>query len=93
MPYIVRAAHFHQTVGQGISRLLDAFLHAAPPGLPAVMLFCGGNGRGRLAKQGINLVFPEKLGLAACTTVVAFDKTGTLTGTAVSALQRYCRCS
>ena len=84
IPYAARAAHFHQSARSIAIRILDAFLHAAPPGLPAVMLFCGGANRGRLAKQGINLVFPEKLGLAAGTTVVAFDKTGTLTGTVVS---------
>ena len=86
IPFAVRAPHFGSSARSIITRVLDAFLHAAPPGLPAVMLFCGGFARGRLAKQGIHLVFPDKLGRAAGTTVVAFDKTGTLTGTVVRPL-------
>lgn len=83
IPYAVKASHFHQSATDVLLRLADLLVHAAPPGLPAIMLFCGASGKFRLARKGINLVFPEVLKLSAQTTVACFDKTGTLTGSTV----------
>ena len=59
-------------------------VHAAPPGVPAVMLFCGGTSRGWLDQRGVELLSPDALKISGETEVVAFDKTGTLTGSVVS---------
>ena len=86
IPYAVRAQHFLQTGQDVLFRILDAVVRAAPPGLPAVILFCGSYSRIRLSKQHVELVFPEKLKLGADTSIVCFDKTGTLTGSTVGVL-------
>ena len=83
VPYLVKAAHYKQSAGSIALRVLDSLVHAAPPGVTTVMLFCGGAGKVRLSKRGINLVFPEALKLGADTDTVCFDKTGTLTDSLV----------
>ena len=85
IPYAANAHHFHQTAKQIAIRIGDALVRSAPPGLPAVMLFCGFFSKFRLSKQDVEVTFPERLKLGADTSVVCFDKTGTLTGSVVSA--------
>ena len=84
-PYAARARHFHQTAKQIAIRISDALVRSAPPGLPAVMLFCCFSSNLRLSKQDVEVTFLERLKLGADTSVVCFDKTGTLTGSTVSA--------
>ena len=84
IPYAANAHHFHQTAKQIAIRIGDALVRSAPPGLPAVMLFCGFFSKFRLSKQDVEVTFPERLKLGADTSVVCFDKTGTLTGSTVS---------
>ena len=88
IPYAVRAAHFHQTAADVVLRVLDTIVHSAPPGLPAIMLFCGVSSKVRLKHKGINLVFIGILKTGADTMVACFDKTGTLTGSLVRTTSR-----
>lgn len=83
IPYLVKVHHFPQTTKQIVHKALDLIVHAAPPAIPAVMLLCGFAVTVRLRKQGMNLMFPEVLKIAADMEVVCFDKTGTLTGSVV----------
>lgn len=82
--YAIRAAHFKPPMGAIVRRVLDMIVHAAPPGVPAVMLFCGGSSRGWLEQKGVELLTPDALKISGETEVAAFDKTGTLTGSLVS---------
>lgn len=84
IPYCLKALQFQQSVANMLLHLADALVHAAPPGLPAIMLFCGFFSMVRLAKKGTQ-VFPPILRLreGSKITVACFDKTGTLTGSAV----------
>ncbi len=50
IPYAIKAMHFKQSTCDTVLRVLDALVHAAPPGIPAVMLFCGGFSKGALLK-------------------------------------------
>lgn len=83
IPYCLKASQFQQSVGDMLLHLADALVHAAPPGLPAIMLFCGFFSVVRLAKKGTQVVFPQILREGSQTTVACFDKTGTLTGSVV----------
>lgn len=84
IPYLIKARHFGQSPTQVVHKALDLLVHAAPPAIPAVMLLCGFAVTIRLRKQGMNLMFPEVLKVAADMELVCFDKTGTLTGSVVS---------
>ncbi len=53
MPYAVKAMHFRHTPCSVALRLLDKLVHAAPLGLPTVMLVCGGGSEARMDKQSI----------------------------------------
>ncbi len=81
--YAYKASHFHQTPLDIVHRLVDMLLRAAPPGLPSVFLLLGAVARQRLDKDGIVLLYPKALRLAASVDLVAFDKTGTLTDSVV----------
>ena len=77
--------HRHTAAGDVVKRCFEVILHAAPPGVPAVLMFSGGSKRGALQAQGTTMHAPDLLKAVGETTLVAFDKTGTLTGSAVSA--------
>ena len=83
IPYCLKASHFQQSGGDMLLHLADAVVHAAPPGLPAIMLFSGAFGVVRLARKGTLVVFPQILREGSQITVACFDKTGTLTENAV----------
>ena len=87
IPYFVKASAFQHTPADVAFKLLDILLLAAPVGAPTILLLIIGIGYMRLARERINLLFPEALKVGALTDVVCFDKTGTLTHTAVSHLQ------
>ena len=87
IPYILRAARFHQSGGDVVKRLLQCILHAAPPGIPTVLLIISFANISRLGRKGIRLTFPQALRPCAAATVACFDKTGTLTGTMVRTLK------
>lgn len=82
-----KQAHFGESGGDVMYRLLDCVIHAAPPGLPAMYIFISMVNITRLKVKGIRLGFPEALRLGAVATVACFDKTGTLTGSVVRMLR------
>ena len=84
IPYAIRAAHFHESGSDVLNRLLGCVVHAAPLGLPALMIFISSVNMLRLNHKGIIVIFPEALRLISGATVACFDKTGTLTGSQVS---------
>ena len=83
IPYFIKAATFKQTGSQVVLRLLDILTYAAPVGTPTVFLLIGRIGYTRMAKQNMDLKFPEVMQLGGMADVVCFDKTGTLTHSAV----------
>lgn len=86
LPYVIVARSHHQTAEPVLHRLASIVVYAAPPGVPTVMAMSGLIARGRLAKDGVTLMFPECLRQGADLDLVALDKTGTLTHRNVSAL-------
>lgn len=67
-------------------RFFDTISAAAPIGGPTVVAFANMACVHKLKKQGIDVLSPAKLRVAAAVNVVCFDKTGTLTGSVVSGL-------
>ena len=79
-----RLKHPHTPVQDVIKRVCEVIIHAAPPGIPTVMIFCGGSSRGRLQRQGVTMHAVDLLKSSGEVEVACFDKTGTLTGSTVS---------
>ena len=88
IPYFVKAATFKQTSSQVVHRLLDILTYAAPVGTPTVFMLMGRIGYTRMAREKMDLKFPEVMQLGGMADVVCFDKTGTLTH---SAVRRACK--
>ena len=83
IPYFIKAATFKQTGSQVVHRLLDILTYAAPVGIPTVFMTIGRIGYVRMAKDNLDLKFPEAMQLGGMADVVCFDKTGTLTHSVV----------
>lgn len=85
MTYLLmfRLRHTHTPAGDVIKRGFETIIHAAPPAVPAVMIFSGGSNIGRLQAEGTAMNTPDLLKPLGETDVIAMDKTGTLTGSAV----------
>lgn len=78
-----RFQHPHTPAGDVVKRMCEIFIHAAPPGIVAVMLFCGASNRGRLQRQGITMHAVDCLKSVGEVEICVLDKTGTLTGSVV----------
>ena len=82
--YALSIPRFKPSAGAIAQRVLDIGLHAAPVGVPVIMIFCSIAARGWLKPKSIEELRPGTLKIVGETEVVAFDKTGTLTGSLVS---------
>lgn len=71
--------------GSPAARLLDTVVAAVPAGSPTVMIFAVTATVVRLKLQGITVLYPGQLKMAADVDICCFDKTGTLTGSEVGA--------
>ena len=78
-----RGRHPHTPAGDVVRRICEVVIHAAPPGIPTVMMFVGGSNRGRLQKNGVTVHAVDLLKSTGEITVACLDKTGTLTGSRV----------
>lgn len=84
----VRAkSHVEHYRGSPLGRLLDAIVAAVPAGAPTMMIFVVTVTVVRLKAQGISVLYPGQLKVAAMVDIACFDKTGTLTGSEVSCAQ------
>ena len=83
IPYFIKAATFKQTGSQVVHRLLDMLMYAAPVSIPTILMTIGRIAYVRMAKDNMDLKFPEAMQLGGMADVVCFDKTGTLTHSAV----------
>ena len=83
---ITTKSHIEQYRGSPWARLLDAVVAAIPVGAPTMLIFVVTVTILRLRAQGISVLYPKQLKLAAMVDVACFDKTGTLTGSEVRAL-------
>ena len=72
IPYFIKAA---TTGSQVVHRLLDILTYAAPVGTPTILILIGRLSEARLAKQNMDLKFPEAMQLGGMADVVCFDKT------------------
>lgn len=77
-------SHVQQYRGTTWARLLDAVVAAIPVGAPTMLIFVVTVTILRLRAQGISVLYPSQLKLAAMVDIACFDKTGTLTGSEVS---------
>lgn len=75
---------YHTPLRDVIQRTFEIIVHAAPPGVPTVLLFSSASHIGRFRQQGIIVHEPDRLKSAGETQICLFDKTGTLTGSSVS---------
>ena len=91
VPYAIRALHFKPTTRAIVERILDMVVHAAPPGVPAIMVFCTGARMHWLEQMGVSVQAPGALKMSGQTDIVAFDKTGTLTGSLVGCHLHCCQ--
>ncbi len=82
--YAVRIPRFKPSTRAIVQRILDMGLHAAAPGVPAIMIFCTIAARLWLQPTGVEELAGGVLKICGETEVVAFDKSGTLTGSLVS---------
>lgn len=71
--------------GHPFFRFLGTIIMSMPAGVPAVMIFSTVVSLQRLRRQGIEVLYPGQLKMAANVDIACFDKTGTLTGSEVSA--------
>jgi len=82
--YALSIPRFKPSASAIAQRVLDIGLHAAPVGVPVIMIFCSITAHGWLKPKSIEELRPGSLKIVGETEVVAFDKTGTLTGSLVS---------
>ena len=82
--YALNIPRFKPSAGAIAKRVLDIGLHAAPVGVPVIMIFCSIAAREWLKPKSIEELRPGTFKIVGETEVVAFDKTGTLTGSLVS---------
>ncbi len=82
--YAVSIPRFKPPASAIAKRVLDIGLHAAPVGVPVIMVFCSIAAREWLKPKSIEELRPGTFKIVGETEVVAFDKTGTLTGSLVS---------
>lgn len=81
----VRAtSHEEHHRGSPEGRLLEAIVAGVPVGGPTMLIFVVSVTVLRLRAQGISVLYPGQLKLAAMVDIACFDKTGTLTGSEVS---------
>ena len=82
--YAVSIPRIKPSAGAIAQRVLDMGLHAAPVGVPVIMIFCSITAAAWLKPKTIEELRRGSLKIVGETEVVAFDKTGTLTGSLVS---------
>jgi len=82
--YALNIPRFKPSANAISKRVLDIGLHAAPVGVPVIMVFCSIAAREWLKPKSIEELRPGTFKIVGETEVVAFDKTGTLTGSLVS---------
>ncbi len=82
--YALNIPRFKPSAGAIAKRILDIGLHAAPVGVPVIMIFCSIAAQEWLKPKSIEELRPGTFKIVGETEVVAFDKTGTLTGSLVS---------
>ncbi|KAL0049927.1 hypothetical protein WJX82_000871 [Trebouxia sp. C0006] len=78
--YALNIPRFKPSANAISKRVLDIGLHAAPVGVPVIMVFCSIAAREWLKPKSIEELRPGTFKIVGETEVVAFDKTGTLTG-------------